>query len=139
MRPGPRPNPNAPYSRARRGEPKARHTGPVVLPLSGSDLPAPDLPSGRAWSAHEQAMWADLWSSPQSTQWDDAYVPLVALYVQITCQSFAGRATAGLAAEARYLSEHLGLSPAGMRSLGWELEQVDESTGELYALPGAAA
>ncbi|MEV6055008.1 hypothetical protein [Streptomyces sp. NPDC052107] len=84
-------------------------------------------------------MWNELWVSPQATQWHDAYVPLVAMYVQIVCQSLAGRATAGLAQEARHLAEQLGLSPAGMRTLGWQMEAVDTSTGELHALPGGAA
>ncbi|KAF0651731.1 hypothetical protein K701_01995 [Streptomyces fradiae ATCC 10745 = DSM 40063] len=84
-------------------------------------------------------MWDDLWVSPQATQWADAYVPLVAMYVQIVCQSFSGRATAGLAQEARHLADHLGLSPAGLRTLGWQMESVDTATGELHALPGGAA
>ncbi|RSR99566.1 hypothetical protein EF913_23110 [Streptomyces sp. WAC04189] len=80
-------------------------------------------------------MWAGLWESPQATQWYDAYVPIVATYVQIVCQSLSGRATAGLAQEARHLADHLGLSPAGMRTLGWQMEQVDAHTAELHALP----
>ncbi|MEU4735102.1 MULTISPECIES: hypothetical protein [Streptomyces] len=61
------------------------------------------------------------------------------MYVQIVCQSFSGRATAGLAQEARHLADHLGLSPAGLRTLGWQMESVDTATGELHALPGGAA
>ncbi|MFJ8495624.1 hypothetical protein ACIRBZ_45950 [Streptomyces sp. NPDC094038] len=98
----------------------------------------PDLPAGRMWSEAERAMWGDLWVSPQATQWHDAYVPLVATYVQIVCQSFAGKATAGLAMEARHLAEQLGLSPAGMRALGWQMETVDTTTGVIHALPGGA-
>ncbi|MFJ4819465.1 hypothetical protein [Streptomyces sp. NPDC088801] len=77
--------------------------------------------------------------SPQATQWHDAYVPLVAMYVQIVCQSLAGKATAGLAQEARHLADHLGLSPAGMRTLGWQMEHVDTHAGELHALPTPAS
>ncbi|WP_030660557.1 hypothetical protein [Streptomyces cellulosae] len=84
-------------------------------------------------------MWEELWASPQATQWFDAYVPLVAMYVQIVCQSLSGKATAGLAQEARHLADHLGLSPAGMRTLGWQMEPVNVATGELRALPGGAA
>ncbi|MFI9562408.1 hypothetical protein [Streptomyces rishiriensis] len=84
-------------------------------------------------------MWAELWASPQATQWFDAYVPIVAMYVQIVCQSLRGSATAGLAQEARHLADHLGLSPSGMRSQGWVMEAVNTHTGELHALPGGAA
>ncbi len=134
--PGPRQRPETKYSRAHREGGKQPRAGLVVLPLSGCDLPVPDLPAGRVWSDAERTMWAELWASPQATQWHDAYVPLVAMYVQIVCQSLAGKATAGLAQEARHLAEQLGLSPAGLRALGWRMEQVDTESGELYALPG---
>ena len=97
------------------------------------------MPPGRAWSDAEQQMWSSLWESPQATQWDDSYVPIVALYVQVVCQSYAGRATAGLAAEARYLADHLGLSPAGLKTLGWVMESVDTATGQLHALPSVVS
>ncbi|WP_256918848.1 hypothetical protein [Streptomyces hilarionis] len=97
------------------------------------------MPAGRAWNEAERAMWDELWASPQATQWHDAYVPLVSMYVQIVCQSLRGNATAGLAQEARHLAEQLGLSPAGLRTLGWQMEPVNISTGELHALPGGAA
>lgn len=137
--PGPRRDPTRPYSRTHREGGKQSRVGLVVLPLSGCDLPVPDMPTGRAWGEAEATMWADLWESPQATQWHDAYVPIVALYVQVVCQSLSGRATAGLAQEARHLADHLGLSPAGMRTLGWQMEEVDTRTGELHALPGGAA
>lgn len=137
--PGPRRDPTRPYSRANREGGKQPRAGLVVLPLSGCDLPVPPMPSGRTWGMAEVAMWEELWQSPQATQWFDAYVPLVAMYVQIVCQSLAGKATAGLAQEARHLADHLGLSPAGMRTLGWQMEPVNTSTGELHALPGGAA
>ncbi|MFE2019980.1 hypothetical protein ACFW9O_18285 [Streptomyces sp. NPDC059499] len=43
--------------------------------------------------------------------------------------------TAGLAAEARYLADHLGLSPAGLKTLGWELEREGTGMGELHTVP----
>jgi hypothetical protein len=137
--PGPRRDPTRPYSRTHREGGKQPRADLVVLPLSGCDLPVPDMPSGREWSDAERAMWGELWASPQATQWHDAYVPLVAVYVQIVCQSLSSKATAGLAQEARHLADHLGLSPAGMHTLGWQMEAVDVRTGELHALPGGAA
>ncbi|MCX4825118.1 hypothetical protein OG883_35710 [Streptomyces sp. NBC_01142] len=114
-------------------------SGPIVLPLAGCDLPVPDMPSGRPWTEAERTMWADLWGSPQATQWNDSYVPIVALYVRVVCDSLTGRVTAGLAQEARHLADHLGLSPAGLKTLGWVIESVDTTTGVLHALPGGAA
>ncbi|WP_329069887.1 phage terminase small subunit [Streptomyces sp. NBC_01429] len=129
--PGPRQDASKRYSRAHRGN-RASAASAVVLPLSGCDLPAPDLPSGVAWSEHERAMWAELWESPQATQWSDAFVPLVATYVRVVYSNLTGRATAGLTQEARHISEALGLSPAGLRTLGWTLETVDADMGEVY-------
>ncbi|MFI6897584.1 hypothetical protein ACIBM4_26070 [Streptomyces sp. NPDC050256] len=80
-------------------------------------------------------MWAELWESGQATQWNESFVPMVALFVRITCDAFAGRVTAGLAAEARYYADHLGLSPAGLKTLGWELEREGTGTAELHTVP----
>ncbi|OKJ42811.1 hypothetical protein AMK22_07610 [Streptomyces sp. CB01580] len=82
-------------------------------------------------------MWDELWQSPQATQYDDSFVPIVALYVRVVCDAFSGRVTAGLAQEARHLADHLGLSPAGMKSLGWRMEEVDARTGEIHDAPVA--
>lgn len=128
--PGPRQKPWTPHSRANRGKGGTAPTL-VTLPQAGCLLPAPDLPAGRPWTEPERAMWAELWASGQATQWTEAYVPIVALYVRVVCDAFAGRVTAGLAQEARHLADHLGLSPAGMKSLGWVMEYVDTITGEL--------
>ncbi|WP_455680010.1 phage terminase small subunit [Streptomyces rubrogriseus] len=133
--PGPRRDPTRPYSRANREGGKQPRAALVVLPLAGCDLPVPPMPPGRTWTEAEEVMWVGLWESPQATQYDDSYIPLVALYVQIVCQSLSSRATAGLASEARYLADHLGLSPAGLRTLGWVMEQPDTHGAELHALP----
>ncbi|MET8818234.1 hypothetical protein [Streptomyces rochei] len=84
-------------------------------------------------------MWTSLWESPQATQWYDAYVPFIATYVQTVCQILSGTATAGLAQEVRHMADHLGLSPAGLRTLGWQMEQADAHAAELHALPAPAS
>jgi hypothetical protein len=108
-----------------------------VLPLAGCGDPIPDMPAGRAWTEPERTMWTELWESPQATQYDDSYVPIVALYVRVVCDAITGRVTAGLAQEARHLADHLGLSPAGLKTLGWQMEQVDARTGEVHDAPVA--
>lgn len=135
--PGPRRDLSSPGSRECRGKGARRATGPVVLPLAGCDLPTPDMPSGRDWTQPERDMWAELWASGQATMWDDSFVTIVAMYVRITCDAFTGSVTAGLAAEARYLADHLGLSPAGLKTLGWELEREGAGMGELHTMPAA--
>ncbi|MFI2029122.1 hypothetical protein ACH465_15065 [Streptomyces buecherae] len=96
------------------------------------------MPTGRSWNEAERDMWASLWATPQATQWDASYAPVVAVYVQVVCQSIGGRATAGLAQEVRHLADHLGLSPAGLRTLGWEVERHDdESTHEDQDAPAS--
>ncbi|WP_328896405.1 hypothetical protein [Streptomyces sp. NBC_00236] len=106
-----------------------------MLPLDGCDLPAPDMPSGRDWTEPEKATWTELWASAQATMWDDSFVLMVATYVRITHDIFSGQCRAGLAAEARYYADHLGLSPAGLKTLGWELERAGTGMGELHAVP----
>lgn len=118
--PGPRPNPSKPGSRY-----KASRAA-VVLPAEGCDLPAPKLPTGRRWSAPERALWKELWSSPQATQWDDSAAVVVASYVVFTGAVMAGTAAAWQAQEARHLADRLGLTPSGLASLGWRIAERGE-------------
>lgn len=123
--PGPRPNPNKPTSRYRNARPM------VVLPLAGCELPPPKIPPGRKWTAAERALWRDLWSMPQATQWDESVSSLVAAYVVYTAAVLAGTATAWQAAEMRQLGDRLGLTPTGMASLGWRVS----APGEVVEFP----
>lgn len=115
--PGPKADPSRPYSRHReRGGRKV-----VMLPAQ-CDLPAPDMPEGRAWTGAERDRWAELWSSPQATMWDDSFVPAVAMYVVHVSAVLRGEAAAWMAQESRHLAEQLGLTPRGMLALGWVLQ-----------------
>jgi hypothetical protein len=115
---GPMPDPTKPYSRYRQRSGVGRKV--IVLP-DQCDLPAPDLPAGREWSEDECARWAELWSSPQASMWDDSYVSAVAMYVSHVSAVLTGQASAWQAQEARHLAEQLGLTPRGMLALGWVL------------------
>jgi hypothetical protein len=132
--PGPRPNPAKPYSRYRAGVQGGRK-GLRVLP-SECTLPPPKLPAGRKWAAHERALWRELWSSPQATQWDDSYGPAVAQYVVHTAAVLGGSASAWQASEARHLGDRLGLTPQGLAGLGWALSEAEPAP--LSVLPGGA-
>lgn len=114
--PGPMRNATKPNSRANVG---SKPVSRVELPASGCDLPIPTLPKLREWSAQEKRIWRDLWSSPQATQWDDSYISTVAMYVSHASAVMSGQCAAFQAQEARYLSNQLGLSPAGLAALGW--------------------
>lgn len=82
----------------------------------------PELPAGRDWSDAEQHRWESLWSSPQSTQWDETVTGTVAVLVIYETAIYTGVASAWMAAEARHAAEALGLTPRAMASLGWKIE-----------------
>jgi len=93
----------------------------LELPGDGCSLPAPPMPKGRRWTEAECELWRELWSSPQASQWDDSYAPVVGLFVRYTSAILAGKASAWMAQEARHLSDRLGLSPDGLRRQGWRI------------------
>lgn len=112
----PRPDPSKPHSRYR------VRAQLVMLPVE-HDLPAPDMPAGRAWSDPERALWDELWRTPMASQWDEAYAASVALFVVFTVETLSGQGTAWKAAEARQLADRLGLTPAGLVMNGWRLPE----------------
>lgn len=93
----------------------------VDLPAAGCTLPVPDMPAGRDWTDHEQERWAELWQSPQATQWDDTARGTVAVLVAFETVVLAGAASAWQAQELRHASEALGLTPKAMLALGWRI------------------
>ncbi|MGY1452660.1 phage terminase small subunit [Streptomyces sp. ICN903] len=131
--PGPRPNPAKPYSRHR---PKETRGGLVLLPPT-CDLPVPPLPPGREWSEAERQTWEELWTGPQANQWDDSFIPVVAMFVCHCSAILAGRASAWMAQEARHLSDRLGLTPQGMAALGWALPDSAAPPAPVVPLRGA--
>lgn len=130
---GPRPNPAKPYSRHRQ---KSSRAGLLQLPPECA-LPVPDLPPGREWAPSERQMWEELWTGPQASQWDDSFVPVVAMFVTHCSNILGGRASAWMAQEARHLSDRLGLTPQGMASLGWELPPQYQAPASVVPLRGA--
>ena len=73
----------------------------------------------------EAAIWADLWEAPQAAIWaeNSASVREVALYARWMVRAEQGDAKA--AAEARQLSDRLGINPAALLKLRAEIENVD--------------
>lgn len=76
--------------------------------------------------AAELSLWADLWASPQAAIWAEspATVREVALYVRWMIRAEAGDLRAS--AEARQLSDRLGINPLALLKLRAEIENVDE-------------
>lgn len=96
----------------------------IEIPASGCTLPVPDPPKGRKWAPAELERWAELWESPQATQWDDSVRGTVAVLVTYEQAIYSGAASAWQAQEARYAAEALGLTPRALAALGWRI--VDE-------------
>ena len=119
--PAPR-NVSKPNSRAHRGSVGARQAL-TTLPAGGCELPVPEMPDGREWTEHERARWAELWASPQATQWDETARGTVAVLVIFESAILAGNASAWQAQECRYAAEALGLTPRALAQLGWRIAE----------------
>jgi len=62
------------------GQKVTRHEpafGWVDLPAAGRPGPPPPLPSYVTWSVYTKRAWAEMWASPQATQWDQSGRTLV--------------------------------------------------------------
>jgi len=73
----------------------------------------------------ETALWADLWAIPQAVIWEESHAHReVAQYVRWKVRAEQGDLKA--AAEARQLSDRLGLNPLALMRLRAEVEHTDE-------------
>jgi len=74
----------------------------------------------------EVALWADLWATPQAVIWEESHAHReVAQYVRWKVRGEQGDIKA--AAEARQLSDRLGLNPLALMRLRAEIEHADEA------------
>ena len=74
----------------------------------------------------ELELWADLWQTPQATQWERLrWHREVAMYARLTALGQAGDLDA--TKEARQFSDRLGLSPLALLRLRWEIAPVAEA------------
>lgn len=103
----------------------------TALPAEGYDGEPPDLKEflPRA-TLREQAIWAQLWRTPQAAAWarEPWRWPVVADLVKYLRRADAAKSPVGLATAIRQLRDDLGLSTAGLKQQGWaiaadELEQ----------------
>lgn len=72
----------------------------------------------------EQALWAELWSTPQAVMWDEssAFARMVAMFVRWHIRAEQGDIKA--AVEARLRGQELGLSPLSLLRLRREVEET---------------
>ena len=102
----------------------------TLLPAAGRVGPPPKLPTGlRKWTKATRDAWADLWSSPQATAWDQTGRTLytwAALHHDLVMDE---RATASISAEMRQHEDRHGLNPAALLRLRWRIvDTPDEDT-----------
>jgi hypothetical protein len=86
-------------------------------------LPVPPLPKTRQWTPDERKRWKKLWTGPQANAWDDSFIEAVACYVAYGSAIMRDDAKAVVMQEWRHLGDRLGLTPAGMASLGWVIDE----------------
>lgn len=96
------------------------------LPAEGRSGPAPKLPSWRQWDTRTKKWWANLWTKPQATQWEQdgsTLFPLACVMDDlITSRIDSVRATP----EIRQMEDRHGLNPKAMLQLRWKVQDDDE-------------
>lgn len=94
----------------------------MALPPEGWDGEPPAWP----FEPRDQAeldMWARVWRKPQALMWDRLGLgDQVALYVRAYLEAAESEASATLRNTVLRMETELGLSVAGMRQNGWDIE-----------------
>ncbi len=84
----------------------------------------------RARAKLERSVWASLWRTPQATQWERlGWTRDVAQFVRWRVLGELGDLRAAI--EARQWSDRLGLNPAAMQRLRWEVDTDDTAATAL--------
>lgn len=96
----------------------------VHLPAEGFTGRVPKFPL-LSPSDREAEFWAELWGSPQASQWakESWRIPTVGLYVRFFVRAEDPGAPATVAAQVSRLADQLGLTSAGLRQNGWVLAE----------------
>jgi hypothetical protein len=98
------------------------------LPRAGFTGRVPAWPLSPA-STREREVWKQIWRTPQAAAWSTEpwRHRTVGLYVRATVRCEASDAPASLLTAAIRLADQIGLTPAGLRENGWELEELPGS------------
>src|SRR5574341_1319634 len=93
-----------------------------VLPADGYAGPVPEWPLGRCTKA-VGAVWEKLWRKPQAAAWVDlGYEFTVARLAQLMVQAMKPGVLPAILSEVRQIEDRLGLNPAAMQRLRWEVD-----------------
>jgi hypothetical protein len=90
----------------------------------------------RITEAEELRLWATLWALPQAVAWERlGYLNEVAQYVRWKVRAELGELQASK--ESRYIGDRLGLTPASMLHLRWEIvsDELADRRGDPPAAP----
>lgn len=85
-------------------------------------IPAPKPPAGTSFDVDERKTWRDLWKGPTGAIWDESFIPAVATYVLLSHKLYRAEGTAWVASTQQALGDSLGLSPKGLKNLGFTIE-----------------
>lgn len=130
VRSGPPPDPDSRTSERRgytlRNLPNTEFKGrPPRWPLP--EYQAESDEASEAWNEREQALWRDLWRLPQARAWkmpQYRYLTYqIALYCRQCVRCETPDAKAGDQTIRLRMADALGLSPAGLASLGWKISE----------------
>ena len=95
----------------------------VTLPADGYDGDLPSWPLHNEPSTAEEALWMDLWRTPQACAW--SLEPWrwysVAQYVRLAVRSEAEDAPVNLVPQVIRYADMIGLTPAGLVANGWAI------------------
>lgn len=97
----------------------------VNLPASGREGEPPAMPKGREWSETTREAWADLWRTPQATQWDATW-PEFFSWCSLRDQMLE-EPKPTTSAELRMIHDRLGLNPKAMLQLRWRIVEPSEA------------
>ena len=99
----------------------------TVLPAEGREGPPPELPAWRPWTQATLDWWAELWATPESTQWDQtgrslqAYAILHHELMLDADREPKDRKAASISAEMRQHEDRHGLSVKAKLQLRWRV------------------
>jgi len=96
-----------------------------MLPADGYTGPVPDFPLV-APTKRELDLWAQLWRTPQATQWESMTLE-VASYVRCLAVAEKPDATAAQWTLVRQVGDSLGLTKSGMLRNRWKIAELEQT------------
>lgn len=86
------------------------------------------------WRSESVVLWDEIWSSPMATEYTQADVHRVLLYVDLW-DRYWRKPTTACAAELRLQGVCLGVTPIDRRRLQWEIKRVEEPKKDVPKRP----